>query len=318
MRISFLIIHLVTENSILLQLVDNHFIDLMIQLFFVFIAVQSISKYSKPNMFAILSLITLIVGNLFYILPNLNIIALPLDSYYLFINIEVFEIVIFAISIGYRNNFLKKERDTAMLAIVENLKKSEELKDIINRELEIKVAERTVQIQQMNELLKYHNIELKTEVQVANEARVFQKNMNFEEFLKIFPTEKDCYDYLAKLKWKKTELIKCKKCGHDKLTALENHTYRCGKCSWVESVTNGTLFHKVRFPIQKAFYITYLTSIGTKETNNVTDISKEIALRNATVWAFRQKVLALMEDNKSKKKHKDGWSHLIDYSINKY
>ncbi len=314
LKVIFLVIHLISQNQIIINLVDNHWIDLMIQLFFVAIALDTVRKYRKPNMFAIASLLILIVGNLIYILPSIGIANFNSDSYYLFINIEVFEIAVFAISIGYRNNFLKKERDNAMIAIMDNLKKNEELKDNINKELEIKVVERTEQIEKMNQLLKFHNIKLKSEVKVANEARVFQKNMNYEEFIKIFQDDKSCYNYLAKLKWKEATVL-CKKCGYDKLTELENHAFRCGKCSWVESVTNGTLFHKVRFPIQKAFYITYLTSIGTKEANKVTDISKEIDLRNATVWAFRQKVLTLMEENKSKKKHKDGWTHLIEYSI---
>ena len=316
LKILLFILHLVSDNQLLLKIVGNHLVDLFIQIFFIVIASDTVKKYRKPNMFAIASLLILIVGNLMFILENLGIGNFATDSYFLFINIEVFEIVIFAISIGYRNNFLKKERDNAMIAIMENLRKNEELKDNINKELEIKVAERTAQIEKMNELLNFHNIKLESEVKVANEARAFQKNMNYEEFLKIFPDDKSCYGYLAKLKWKEATVL-CKKCGYDKLTKLENHAFRCGKCGWVESVTNGTLFHKVRFPIQKGFYITYLTSLGTKEGNNVTEISNEISLRNATVWAFRQKVLTIIENHKSKKKHKDGWTHLIEYSINK-
>lgn len=69
--------------------------------------------------------------------------------------------------------------------------------------------------------------------------------------------------------------------------------------------------------IQKAFYITYLTSIDKKDANNITEISKNINLRPATAWTFKQKVMALREANKTKKKHKDGWTHLIEYSLPK-
>jgi hypothetical protein len=66
--------------------------------------------------------------------------------------------------------------------------------------------------------------------------------------------------------------------------------------------------------LQKAFYITYLTSSGTKD-QTIEEIAKLLNLRTATFWAFKQKVLALMDKTKSRKKHKDGWTHLIEYSI---
>ena len=317
LRIIFLIIHLATSDALILKIVDNHLVDLAIQFLLLFIAFRTPRQFLKPSLIAIVSLLILILGNLLFVLPDWGLINLEVDSYYLFLNLEAIEVVVFAIGIAYRSNFLKLERNVAVDKMIENLKESEQLKDNINKELEIKVAERTQQINEMNLLLKTHNIELKSEVMLANEARVFQKNMSFEDFKKIFPDEIACYEYLAKLKWKPKSIIKCSKCEYEGYTKLPNLSIRCGKCSNIESPTNGTLFHRLKFSIQKAFYITYLSSMDTKETNNISEIAKIIDLRPATAWTFKQKVLALMEDNKSKKKHKDGWTHLIEYSINK-
>jgi ribosomal protein L37AE/L43A len=314
-RVGLLLIHISTSNETLLRIVDNHWFDLFVQIFLVVIAIRSSREYIKLNILAILSLALLIVGNLQYILRSFGMIPLQIQSYYIFINLEALEIIIFALSIGYRNNYLKMERNSAVQELVDSLRKSEQLKDDLNKELEIKVADRTRQIQEMNDLLKFHNIELKSEVKIANESRVFQKNMDFLDFQKIFPDDKSCYEYLAKLKWKDKENIVCKKCGSNSLNELENHAFRCRKCGWVESVTNGTLFHKVRFSIQKAFYITYLSSLKSKDAFHISNTSKEIELRVATVWAFKQKVEELIVANQSKKKNKDGWSHLIEYSI---
>ncbi|HEX8549559.1 MAG TPA: transposase, partial [Cytophagaceae bacterium] len=197
---------------------------------------------------------------------------------------------------------------------VDTLRKSEELKDKVNKELEIQVADRTQQIREMNELLKAHNIQLKSDIKTSTEARVFQKHMNFAEFTQIFPDDTTCYEYLASLKWSDKEKMTCKKCGYNNLTEVEDFSWRCGKCKWIESATSGTLFHKIRFPIQKAFYITYLVSTA-GEAMNIAKTSEEITVRKATIWAFKQKIIELITSTKSIKKHKDGWTHLVEYSI---
>ena len=309
-RLVFLIIHVNIDYTYINAIVDSRLVDLAMQIFLLITALVTDKKYRKPQVMAVLSLLVLITGNLQYILPSWGWISHEPSNLSL-TNLAATEVILFAISIAYRSHFIKSERDIAISKMVENLRESDKLKDSINKELEIKVAERTQTIQEMNELLKSHNIVLKSEVISANEARAFQKNMNFEDFQKTFPTEDSCYDYLANLKWKPNQVIKCIKCGNEGCTRVDNHSVRCGKCRSVESATNSTLFHRLKFPIQKAFYITYLTSLDTKDSNNVAEISKNIDIRLATAWTFKQKVLALMESNRAKKKHKDGWTHLI-------
>ena len=314
-RIISLIIQVNFTNEILNNTVNSYFIDLLIQIFFSIVCIRTSKKHFEPSMIALASLGIIIIGNIIFIFNDLGIFNALNLNYNIFLNLAGIEVIIFALSIGYRNFYLKKEHDVAINLVIENIKESERLKDDLNKELEIKVAQRTQEVEDMNALLKTHNIQLKSEVVVANEALIFQKDLNFNEFKNTFPNDDRCYSYLYQLKWKPNEPIRCKKCGYEKHSEGGNYTLRCGKCSHVESVINGTLFQGLRFSILKAFYITYFATTSKQNSTTVEALSNELELRPATLWTFKQKVLALMEANKSKKKHKDGWTHLIEYSI---
>ncbi|HEX8547853.1 MAG TPA: hypothetical protein VF691_12880, partial [Cytophagaceae bacterium] len=80
-------------------------------------------------------------------------------------------------------------------------------------------------------------------------------------------------------------------------------------------VTVDTIFLRLRFPILKAFYIIYRTSSASDTSFSNPVLAQEINIRVATLWSFKKKVLDLIEETKTKKKHKDGWTHLIEYSI---
>jgi hypothetical protein len=195
------------------------------------------------------------------------------------------------------------------------MKETDALKDSVNRGLELKVAERTEEIRKMNEVLKEHNIQLANKAEDASKARLFQENMSYEEFKSIFADDSACATYLSDLKWGRNKIYKCKKCGYGEYKLLENYSRRCRSCNYIESPTNGTLFFNTKFSLHKAFYITYLTSTGTKQLS-MEEISKQIDLRTGTYWKFHKKVEETMEAFKKSKKRKDGnWTQLIEFSI---
>jgi len=188
--------------------------------------------------------------------------------------------------------------------------------------LEIKVKTRTEQvveqrdqiqvqstrIRQMNEILKKHNIELEGDLHHLSEARVMQKIIGFDEFKKIYQDESACCQFLEEIKWKSG--YACKKCGSheyckDDVTLMR----RCKKCNYKESVTCGTIFHRLRFPIDKAFYILILTSTGREI--NISQLSNTIDLRMKTCWEFHNKVKSIMQTRKRFKNPKEGWKELI-------
>ena len=170
------------------------------------------------------------------------------------------------------------------------------------------IEEQAHQINQMNEILKRNNIELEDHLQHLSEARVMQKLISFDEFKKIYPDETACCRFLENLKWR--DGYACRKCaGHeysrDEVTLMR----RCKKCNYKESVTCGTIFHHLRFPVDKAFYILILTSTGREI--NISQLATTIDLRMKTCWEFHNKVKNIMATRKRFKNPKEGWKELI-------
>lgn len=119
------------------------------------------------------------------------------------------------------------------------------------------------------------------------------KSLSIFEFQQRFPDEESCMVYLSDLKWSKG--YKCRKCGNGKwCRGQSQHDRKCTKCNHTESPTSGTLFHKVKFSLLKAFWIVYYVSTSKKGMAS-TELSRKLALRQKTCWLFKQKVMQAME-----------------------
>jgi hypothetical protein len=119
---------------------------------------------------------------------------------------------------------------------------------------------------------------------------------NLLEFTKEFTSESTCKAYLSKIKEKK-EGFSCKKCGHNKYYNGKDYQRVCQKCYQKESPTAGTIFHHLRFGLQKAFYIIFEMSTSSKGISSV-QISKRYGITQKTAWYFMQKVRKSMESSK--------------------
>jgi hypothetical protein len=81
-----------------------------------------------------------------------------------------------------------------------------------------------------------------------------QKGMSLIEFLKTFPDEKSCRDFLRQQKW--PDGFHCRRCSHHKSSMQQRGTreiYECLNCFYQESLTAHTLFEYTRLPLQKWF-----------------------------------------------------------------
>lgn len=115
------------------------------------------------------------------------------------------------------------------------------------------------------------------------------------EFQSRFPDDKSCMDYLANQKW--SSGFTCPGCGNTKYcNGHKEHIRQCTKCNRLVSPTSGTLFHKVKFPLLKAFYIVYYVSTNKKGIAS-TELSRKLGLRQKTCWLFKQKVMKAMESS---------------------
>lgn len=147
---------------------------------------------------------------------------------------------------------------------------------------------------------------------ILSKARIHQKIMSYEEFSGYFPDNDSCYVYLEDLKWK--EGFKCCVCGNNKFSKGNiPYSRRCSKCNHIETVTSNTIFYRLKFPLQKAFYLVY--RVGTRKEYSISELAKTLDLRRATCSNFIQKVndrLKEIETGKKGSKNRfDSWVDLL-------
>tara|TARA_R100001369_G_scaffold57449_1_gene84313 strand:+ start:145 stop:531 length:387 start_codon:yes stop_codon:yes gene_type:complete len=88
------------------------------------------------------------------------------------------------------------------------------------------------------------------------------KGQNILSFVKELPNDDACKAYLSKVKWQ--DGFRCMKYGHTKGCEKSGYKYHCYGCNHVESATANTLFHKVKFGLQKAFCVVFEMSTSSK------------------------------------------------------
>ena len=121
------------------------------------------------------------------------------------------------------------------------------------------------------------------------------KGINIIEFSERFATDDGCRQYLSAIKWENG--YHCGKCGHAHYYEIRKVGSRqCINCKYAESATARTLFHKVKFPLRKAFYIAFMVVTNKKGVSSY-ELSRKLGLRQKTCWAFRQKVIEAMKSS---------------------
>lgn len=115
------------------------------------------------------------------------------------------------------------------------------------------------------------------------------------QFHRTFHSNEACYSYLSSLKWENGFL--CSRCQHTGWSkTCVPYVRKCNRCKHKASATSGTLFHKLKFPIQKAFYLVFLVS-SSKKGMSSTELSRRLSLRQKTCYYFKRKAMAAMHLN---------------------
>jgi hypothetical protein len=256
------------------------------------------------------------------------------------------EMVFLSFAIGDQVRILKRKKENARKQIIKQMQVNADLKDSINRDLEIKVQERTQEVQlqsrelqqknitieqqneellskntllehqaeeisRMNILLEKDNITLKTNIEKVTDARVNATELDFDEFSQKYPDRDSCYKFLADMKWEHGyACIKCSNTTYCNGKVPFNR--RCTKCAYEESVLHHTIFENNRIPINKAFYLVYLM-YNHKGAISSHKLSEKLGIRQSTCWTYASKVKKVMEERKKDLKGvgKSGWSKLV-------
>lgn len=305
------------------------------------------AKGFKPARFFVLGYTFLYLGFIMKAITSLGlarIIPGVVSNYSLGFGF-VLEMLFLSFSIGDQVRLLRRQKQKAQDEAMKQMKINYELKDSINKELEIKVNERTkeviekskeiqeqsyvieeqnkelvninhqlaeqaAEITRMNVLLENDNIQLKTNIEKVTDARALSTELSFDEFSIKYPDQETCNKFLADIKWDKG--FACIKCGNEGYkNGRAPYSRRCAKCNYEESVLYNTIFQNNRIPINKAFYIVYL--IYTSKGNiSSYQLSEKLQIRQSTCWHYALRIKKVMEDHKKNKKDtRQGWSKLI-------
>lgn len=284
----------------------------------------------QPARFFVIAYGVLFLGFFLRTLVYYNLLPLTTATHYSLHFSFVIEMLFLTVALGDRIRILKDNRDRAMKRIIHQHEVNMQLKDKVNRELESKVQERTMElgkkneelelsntklhrqsaeINQINSILDLDNWKLKNRVKEVLEERMHEKLMDFKEFATLYPDDLACYRFLEELKGKHN--FECIKCGNTKYSqGTQKFARRCTRCGYNESVTANTIFHRVKFPIAKAFYLTYVTH-SQKSAFTLDSLSKELDLRLNTIWAFKKKVMERISGMDLEKSPLNAWEQLI-------
>ncbi|WP_009035032.1 7TM-DISM domain-containing protein [Indibacter alkaliphilus] len=265
---------------------------------------------------------------------NVELFDDPIINWY-FANPVIFaEVIFFSISIFNQIGYLQKKSFIAERSLNRALLEKNELQDKLNsnlkdlvkkrtqkvRSLANELAEKNRQLLRANTKLKKLNEEVRTEnlnlnltnqelkegLEKTIQEMVLMKGFDFREFKEIFPDKEACCKFLSELKW--AGGFHCKKCGYNKATISKSFGRRCRNCNYNESATSNTLFHKIKFPIEKAFYMLYLSN--RKDVNmTLNELSETIDLRRETCWAFKNKI-AIAKEQIDFDGELNGWERL--------
>lgn len=121
------------------------------------------------------------------------------------------------------------------------------------------------------------------------------KELSRQQFKERFTTKQDCYSFLADLKW--PDGYSCRRChGTAYIKGKQPVSRRCSKCGYDESTTTGTLFHKLKFGIDKAFEMLYEITTSKKGGSSIW-LAERFGVNQKTAWLFRQKAQVAMESS---------------------
>lgn len=256
----------------------------------------------------------LVLGVLLKILVHTAIIPHSTVLYYSLHLAFLIEMLLLTLALGDRVKILKETKDRALLRSLRQAETNAKLKDKVNAELEQKVADRTFELEEKSRLLEAYNAQilekdeeikrinslldkdiwkLKSKMKESLRNQITNKKLNYEEFKLIFPDSTACYRYLEEIKW--SNGFVCKSCGQSQEgKAPKLFHRRCGSCGHIESPTAGTIFHGIRIPLEKAFFLVYLV-LSEQDQFTLEQLSQVLGLRVNAISNFKIKVRTLKE-----------------------
>ncbi len=120
-----------------------------------------------------------------------------------------------------------------------------------------------------------------------------KKALSFKQFLKRFPDEEACRNYLYHVKW--PEGFFCPVCGCRHGKAIRGRKqYQCARCRHQTSLTANTVMHRTHLPLTKWFWAIYLVACD-KRGISALALSGKIEVCYETAWHMLRRIRAAMQ-----------------------
>lgn len=131
---------------------------------------------------------------------------------------------------------------------------------------------------------------------------LFKEDISPELAQELFTDSEKVLKFIADIKWK--DGFTCRKCEHTNFCEGKTpSSRRCTRCKKEESATAHTIFHNIKFPINKAFFIAYNVCVLGNDISSY-NYSDQLGLNQMTCWKFRKRIQNCISrlDNNQKSK----------------
>ncbi len=113
-------------------------------------------------------------------------------------------------------------------------------------------------------------------------------NISEKEAKILFEDSNKVLEMISKIKWE--DGFVCKKCSNTNYCEGKTpFSRRCTRCKKEESASAHTIFHNIKFPINKAFYIAYHVCAKEENYSSYT-FADELNLNQMTCWKFKKRI----------------------------
>ncbi len=140
---------------------------------------------------------------------------------------------------------------------------------------------------------------------------LFKEEISTETAQELFDDSEKALKFIADIKWK--DGFVCRNCGHTNYCEGKTpHSRRCTRCKKEESATAHTIFHNIKFPVNKAFYIAYNVCVMGNEFSSY-NYSDQLGLNQMTCWKFRKRIQDCIIKTENDAKPKIQTILMVDY-----
>ncbi len=104
----------------------------------------------------------------------------------------------------------------------------------------------------------------------------------------MMQSDEKVMEFISSVKW--AGHYSCRFCGNSNYcNGKTPFSRRCTRCKKEESATAHTLFHNLKFPLHKAFYIAYDLCIRGNDIS-VASYAQKLGINPMTCWKFRRRI----------------------------